>query len=299
MRTLFDTSELDTICDFIRFGLSQANATNLYYGHGTDNAQDDIVSLILESLYLPFDYDATYLQARLTHQEKKILTQNLQKRIVDRIPVPYITKKAYFCGLEFYIDERALIPRSPIAELIQQSFSPWIDLSRVNKIMDLCTGSACIAIACQYAFPDAEVDAVDLSKDALEVAQINLEKHRLSDEITLYQSDCFDDVPKQKYNIIVSNPPYVGAQEMQTLPQEYLHEPKFALETENNGLKIVEKIMRQADAYLEDDGILVVEVGNSDEALAHAFPDIPFTWLEFEAGGHGVFVLTKSQLQAL
>lgn len=293
---LKSTQDFNTIIDFLRFGISCANAEGLYYGHGSDNAKDDILALILSSLSLPFDCHETLLHAQLTKDEKIRLARQLSSRINDRIPVPYIINEANFCNLSFYVDERVLIPRSPIAELIQHQFSPWIDESRVTRILDLCTGSGCIAVACSYAFPDAAVDAVDISEKALQVAQINLESHDLEDSITLIQSDCFSNVPHTRYDIIVSNPPYVGADEMQTLPDEYLHEPKLALETGNNGLLIVEKILHQAHDYLTDEGILVVEVGNSDEALIDAYPAVPFTWLEFEAGGHGVFLLTKEQL---
>ncbi|GGI85744.1 50S ribosomal protein L3 N(5)-glutamine methyltransferase [Legionella impletisoli] len=290
------TKELDSILDFLRFGISKANEAGLYFGHGTDNAWDDILALILSTLSLPYDGHEMLLSARLTQEEKAQLTKRLERRILDRVPVPYLTHEAHFCGLMFYVDERVLIPRSPIAELIKQAFSPWIDANRVNRILDLCTGSACIAIACCYAFPEAKVDAIDISQDALAVAEINREQHVLEEQLTLIQSDCFNNLPKTRYDIIVSNPPYVGTEEMQTLPDEYLHEPKLALETEKNGLLIVEKILNEAHDYLNDEGILVVEVGNSEEALIEAYPDVPFTWLEFESGGQGVFLLTREQL---
>ncbi|KTD32973.1 N5-glutamine S-adenosyl-L-methionine-dependent methyltransferase [Legionella nautarum] len=292
------TTHFETIIDFLRFGISQAETANLYYGHGTDNAWDDMLALILTSLSLPIDCDPMLLQARLTAAEKQTLAYRLSRRIIDKLPVPYLTNEAYFCDLPFYVDERVLIPRSPIAELIKQQFSPWLEAERVERILDLCTGSACIAIACNYAFPDAHVDAVDISSEALEVAEINRERHGVQEVLTLIQSDCWSEVPKKHYDLIVSNPPYVGAEEMLTLPEEYLHEPRLALETKNNGLAIVEKILANAHDYLTEDGILVVEVGNSDEALVNAFPQIPFTWLDFEHGGHGVFLLTRQQLAA-
>lgn len=290
------THDFQTILDFLRFGLSRAHAEALYYGHGTDNAWDDMHALVLGSLSLPFDVDRMLLQARLTNEEKAMLCRQLERRITERVPVPYLTHKAYFCDLEFYVDERVLIPRSPIAELIRYQFSPWVTEEKVVRILDLCTGSGCIAIACCYAFPDALVDAVDISSDALDVAKINCERHGVQDILTLIQSDCFENVPYETYDLIVSNPPYVGHEEMETLPAEYRHEPTLALETENNGLAIVEKILRHAHLYLSDQGILVVEVGNSEEALIAAYPDVPFTWLEFERGGQGVFLLTKEQL---
>ncbi|KTC77017.1 50S ribosomal protein L3 N(5)-glutamine methyltransferase [Legionella brunensis] len=290
-------TEFETIIDFLRFGLSQANANNLYFGHGTDNAWDDMLALILESLHLPPDVDSLLLQARLTAAEKQVLVELLSRRIIDKVPVPYLTNKAYFCELPFYVDERVLIPRSPIAELIKQQFSPWLIAERVERVLDLCTGSGCIAIACSYAFPEAIIDAVDISPEALEVAAINCERHDLQDTVNLIESDCWANLPMARYDLIVSNPPYVGYEEMQTLPAEYRHEPKLALETENNGLAIVEKILARAHDYLTEDGILVVEVGNSEQALEEAFPKVPFTWLDFEHGGHGVFLFTRQQLK--
>jgi len=291
------TQDFKTIIDFLRFALSEANAKRLYYGHGTDNAWDDMSALVLGSLSLPHDVDPQLLQSRLTPDEKALLCKQLLRRIEERVPVPYLTHEAWFCGLSFYVDERVLIPRSPIAELINQQFSPWIEDAGVARVLDLCTGSACIAIACCYAFPDAQIDAVDISPDALEVAEINRQNHGVEEVLTLIESDCFDAVPTARYDIIVSNPPYVGHAEMQTLPDEFLHEPKLALETENNGLAIVEKILYGAIDYLSEHGILVVEVGNSEEALVQAYPDVPFTWLDFEHGGQGVFILTYQQLQ--
>ena len=292
-----ETQNFKSIIDFLRFGLSRANATNLYYGHGTDNAWDDMLALVLGCLDLPPDLAPMLMHAQLTSDEKSLLCQQLERRINDRVPVPYLTHESYFCDLSFYVDERVLIPRSPIAELIKQQFSPWIAEEDVEHVLDLCTGSGCIAIACCYAFPDAVVDAVDISPDALDVAEINLQRHGMQDVLTLIESDCFDAIPATQYDIIVSNPPYVGHDEMQTLPDEYLHEPTLALETTNNGLAIVEKILAHAHAYLSDHGILVVEVGNSEEALLEAYPNVPFTWLDFEQGGQGVFILTSQQLK--
>ena len=291
------TQDFQSIIDFLRFGLSRANAASLYYGHGTDNAWDDVLALVLGTLSLPLDIDPALLSARLTADEKALLAQNLKKRIVDRVPVPYLMHEAWFCGSMYYVDERVLIPRSPIAELINQHFSPWVDADNVLRILDLCTGSGCIAIACCQAFPDAEVDAIDISPDALTVAEINRQRHGVADQLSLIESNCFDSLPEKQYDIIVSNPPYVGSDEMKTLPCEYRHEPVLALETGNNGLAIVEKILRQAHKYLTEDGILVIEVGNSEEALMDAYPDVPFTWLDFEHGGQGIFLLTAQQIK--
>lgn len=293
---LKETEELSTVLDFLRFSLSCAINAHLYYGHGTDNAWDDMRSLVLRTLSLPYDIDPTLLNGRLTTSEKKHLCQQLEKRINQRVPVPYLIKEAYFCDLPFYVDERVLIPRSPIAELIKEQFSPWIDANQVHRVLDLCTGSGCIAIACCYAFPDAHVDAVDISSEALAVAAINREELDVEEQLTLIESDCFTNVPKVRYDLIVSNPPYVGKEEMQTLPDEFRHEPVLALETGNNGLAIVDSILKNAGAYLSEHGILVVEVGNSEDALSDAYPHVPFTWLEMSHGGQGVFLLTKQQL---
>lgn len=292
------TAHFNTIIDFWRFAISEANRHDLFYGHGTDNPASDTLALISGTLSLPIDFDPVFLQSQLTNEEKQRLTTQLSKRIIDRIPVPYLTNQAFFCGLPFYVDERVLIPRSPIAEMINEQFSPWIDANHVHQILDLCTGSGCIAIACSYAFPDASIDAVDLSTEALQVAEINCEQHHLdSDEVNLIKSDCWENVPFIQYDLIISNPPYVGDDEMATLPQEYSHEPVMALRTNENGLAIVEKILANAHGYLTEHGILVVEVGNSADALIDAYPNLPFTWIEFEHGGHGVFVLTREQLK--
>lgn len=291
-----ETDELLTILDFLRFSLSCATEAQLYYGHGTDNAWDDMRSLILRSLSLPYDLEPDLLHGRLTSTEKKHLCQQLEKRINQRVPVPYLIKEAYFSDLSFYVDERVLIPRSPIAELITAQFSPWIDAEDVHHVLDLCTGSGCIAIACCYAFPTALVDAVDISSEALAVAAINRDRLDVAEQLTLIESDCFAQVPQKKYDVIVSNPPYVSKEEMQTLPDEYRHEPVLALETTNNGLSIVETILRNASSYLSEHGVLIVEVGNSEEALCEAYPLVPFTWLDMSHGGQGVFLLSKQQL---
>ncbi len=288
-----------TINDYLRFGLTCANKANLHYGHGTDSAWDDIWMLITGSLFLPYDVNPILLNTAVTDTEKQLLANNLSQRIQHFMPVPYITSEAYFCDLSFYVDKRVLIPRSPIAELIKNQFSPWVDPLNVTKIMDLCTGSGCIGIACSYAFPDATISLVDISKDALDVAIINQNRHDLNDSIEIIKSDCFNEVPFAKYDIIVSNPPYVGTDEMQVLPKEYQHEPNLALEASNNGLSIVARILKDAHKYLNDDGILVVEVGNSADALIDAYPDVPFLWLDFENGGDGVFLLTAEQLRSL
>lgn len=288
--------ELDTIADFLRFGLTQANQGDLWYGHGTDNAWDDIYSLVLGSLKLPLDIDSIYLQTKLTMSEKQFLASQLKKRILDHVPVPYLINEAHFAGHPFYVDERVIIPRSPFAELIAQRFAPWVEAEQVHNVLDLCTGSGCIGIACAYAFPDAQVDAVDISAQALEVAEKNVHKHHLEDCVTLIQSDVWEHVPKKQYDLIVSNPPYVSEEEMQTLPKEYSYEPAIALMAKRKGLAIVDAILEKAKTYLAPHGVLVIEVGNTEDAIVEAYPDLPLTWLDLEAGGHGIFVLTADQL---
>ena len=290
-------TELKTIRDYIRLATSKFNAAGIYYGHGTDNAWDEAIALVLHTLHLPPDIDPAVLDARLLEEERKKLAELIDIRADKRIPVPYLTHEAYFSGLSYYVDDRVLIPRSPIAELIENQFAPWIEEEKVNHILDLCTGSGCIAIACAKAFPDAEVDASDISADALAVAKINVLRHGVEDQVKLIESDLFAALPKTKYDIIVSNPPYVSAEEMGELPQEYKHEPELALASGTLGLDAAIKILKIAREYLQPHGILVVEVGNSEHALAEQFPEIPFTWLEFQRGGGGVFLLTAEQLR--
>jgi ribosomal protein L3 glutamine methyltransferase len=290
-------TELKTIRDFIRFAISRFNAAGLYYGHGTDNAWDESIALVLHTLHLPHDVSPTVLDANLIQEEKAKLAELINLRVEKRIPVPYLTHEAWFSGLPYYVDERVLIPRSPIAELVERHFQPWIDPDHVHDILDLCTGSGCIAIACAKAFPDAMIDASDISADALVVAKINVLRHAVEDQVHLVESDLFASLPEKKYDIIVSNPPYVSTEEMFNLPMEYQHEPKLGLEAGKQGLDFAVRILRDANEYLNPHGILIVEVGNSEHALSEHFPDVPFTWLEFERGGGGVFILTAEQLR--
>jgi ribosomal protein L3 glutamine methyltransferase len=290
-------SELNTLRDFLRWTTSRFKEAGLFYGHGNDDAFNEASQLILSSLHLPVDeLPEVFLDARLTSDEKAALLDVIQKRIEQRIPLPYLTHEAWFAGLPFFVDERVLIPRSPFAELIDTQFEPWLsNPDNVHNILDLCTGSGCIAIALALAF-DARVDAVDISADALDVANINIKMHNLEDQVTAIQSDCWQALePQQQYDLIISNPPYVGAEEMATLPEEYRHEPASALEADNNGLALVEEILLKAADYLSDDGLLFVEVGNSDLAVDAAWPDTSFLWLDFDNGGHGIFMLTRAQ----
>ncbi|EOH0514930.1 50S ribosomal protein L3 N(5)-glutamine methyltransferase [Vibrio fluvialis] len=288
-------SELHTLQDMIRWTVSRFNAANLFYGHGTDNAWDEAVHLILPTLYLPIDVPPHVLNSRLTSSERLRVVERVIKRIKDRTPVAYLTNKAWFCGLEFFVDERVLVPRSPIGELIQAQFEPWL-VNEPSRIMDLCTGSGCIAIACAHAFPDAEVDAIDISADALQVAEQNIQDHGLEQQVFPIRSDLFRDLPKEQYDIIVTNPPYVDQEDMNSLPDEFKHEPELGLAAGTDGLKLVRRILANAPHYLTEKGILVCEVGNSMIHLMDQYPHIPFTWLEFENGGHGVFLLTREQL---
>lgn len=290
-------SELKTLRDFLRWTTSRFNEAGLFYGHGNDDAFNEASQLILSSLKLPVhELPEMFLDAQLSNAEKQSLIELIKKRIEQRIPLPYLTNQAWFAGLPFFVDERVLIPRSPFAELIETQFEPWLtNPDRVHAILDLCTGSGCIAIALALAF-DADVDAVDISADALTVAEMNIKMHNLEDQVTAIQSDCWQALePQQQYDLIISNPPYVGAEEMATLPEEYRHEPASALEAADNGLALVEEILLKAADYLSDDGLLFVEVGNSDLAVDEAWPDISFLWLDFEHGGHGIFMLTKAQ----
>ncbi|OEF23689.1 50S ribosomal protein L3 N(5)-glutamine methyltransferase [Vibrio rumoiensis] len=288
-------SELHTLQDMIRWTVSRFNAAGLFYGHGTDNSWDEAVQLILPTLYLPIDVPPHVLNSRLITSERLRIVERVIKRINERTPTAYLTNKAWFCGLEFYVDERVLVPRSPIGELIQQQFQPWL-IEEPTRIMDLCTGSGCIAIACAYAFEGAEVDAVDISLDALQVAERNIHDHGLEQQVFPLRSDLFNDIPEDKYHIIVTNPPYVDQDDMDSLPEEFKHEPELGLAAGSDGLKLMRRILADAPDYLADNGILICEVGNSMVHVMDQYPHIPFTWLEFENGGHGVFLLTREQL---
>ncbi len=287
--------ELLTINDMLRWALSRFYEAELYFGHGTDNAWDEAVALVLQSLHLPPDVDQRVLSARLTQTERKQILKLVKQRVRSRVPLPYLTHVAWFCGLPFYVDERVLIPRSPMAELIEQHFKPWFSEEGPQQVLDLCTGGGCIAIAIAHYLPDAEVTASDLSKEALAVATMNAEQHQVA--VEFIKSDLFDAIPEQQFDLIISNPPYVNLDEMKTLPKEYHHEPTMALKAEDDGLAIVDNILQVAPNYLTDDGYLIVEVGNSDETLVERYPDVPFVWLDFERGGSGVFLLSAQDLK--
>lgn len=289
-------AELRTLRDILRWGFTQFQRAELFYGHGTDNAWDEIIYLVLATLKLGPHLNPEWLDASLTREERVQVLQKIQQRINQRLPTAYLVNEAWFAGLPFYVDSRVLIPRSPMAELIEQKFSPWIDSERVESILDLGTGSACIAITCGYALPDAKIDAVDCSAEALTVALINVQRHLLSAHINLIQSNVFENLKEQHYDIIISNPPYVDAQDFAQLPPEYRHEPALALASGTEGLDVVVQLLEQSKQHLRKGGLLIVEVGNSKPALIQRFPHLPFVWLAFERGDAEVFLLTREQL---
>ena len=292
------TKQLHTVADFCRYGASQFNQAELFYGHGNDNAFSEALTLVMHALSLPDNLTEQVMTCRLLEQEKLVILSLFERRVTEQLPVAYITNLAYFAELPFYVDERVLVPRSPIGELIEQHFSPYFSEDKPpNRILDLCTGSGCIAIACASYFPEAEVDAVDLSIDALDVAEINIENHGLSEQVIPIQSDVFSGVIGQTYDLIVSNPPYVDQQDIDCLPAEYTHEPEMGLGCGEDGLDIVRIILAESAQQLNDDGILICEVGNSQIHVENLYPSVDFTWLTFERGGHGVFMLTKAQLE--
>ncbi|WP_346837003.1 50S ribosomal protein L3 N(5)-glutamine methyltransferase [Microbulbifer sp. SAOS-129_SWC] len=289
--------ELCTVLDFIRWGASRFSEANLWFGHGTDNAWDEAVLLVMHGLHLPPDSRPEVLQARLTMDERREVLGVLERRVNERLPAPYLTHEAHFCGLDFYVDERVLVPRSPIGELIRNGFQPWLKVEPL-AILDLCCGSGCIGIACAEAFPEARVDLADIDDGAIEVAQININRHHLNEEVRAVQSDLFSGLDGFSYELIVCNPPYVDARDLAEMPEEYRAEPGIALGSGDDGLDFTRRLLREAAHHLQPDGLLVCEVGNSWEALEQAFPQVPFTWLEFEDGGHGVFAIGREELLA-
>ncbi|MFU9136767.1 50S ribosomal protein L3 N(5)-glutamine methyltransferase [Erwinia tasmaniensis] len=287
--------ELHTIQDMLRWSVSRFSAAGIWYGHGTDNPWDEAVQLVLPSLYLPLDIPEDMRAARLTTSERNLIVERVIRRINERIPVAYLTNKAWFCGHEFYVDERVLVPRSPIGELISARFDGIIT-DEPQHILDMCTGSGCLAIACAYAFPLAEVDAVDISTDALAVTEQNIDAHGMMHNVTPIRADLFRELPKTPYDLIVTNPPYVDEEDMDDLPDEYRHEPVLGLAAGRDGLKLARRILANAPDYLSEKGVLICEVGNSMVHMVEQYPDVPFTWLEFTHGGDGVFMLTRQQI---
>jgi len=289
-------AELSIIRDYIRWGVSRFHQAELYYGHGMASALDEAVYLCLYALYLPHDFSEKYFDTALTTDEKQAVFNVLMRRVNEKLPAAYLTGEAWFAGLPFVVNENVLVPRSPIAELIEKQFAPWIEAEKVESILDLCCGSGCIGIASAYAFDCADVDMVDISEEAIEVAEENVARHQLDDRVCVIQSDLFENVPPRQYDIIVSNPPYVDAEDMASLPDEYHHEPELGLAAGEDGLDLVIPMLQQARQFLTDQGILLVEVGNSQFALQEAYPHVPFCWLDFERGGSGIFLITAQQL---
>jgi ribosomal protein L3 glutamine methyltransferase len=286
------------VLDLINRGARRLQRARVFYGHGTDNAFDESAALVFHALGLSHELGPDAYSKRVGAPAQQRAEELVSRRITERIPAVYLTHQTWFAGLPFHVDPRVLIPRSALAELIERQFTPWINPRQVKSVLDVGTGSACIAIACAKAFPRARVDAVDISGDALEVAAINVRKHRLGRRVRLVESDHFTRLADQTYDIIVSNPPYVGAREMRSLPPEYRHEPRIALAAGDSGLDSVRVILREAGGHLRPGGLLVVEVGNTEAAVRRAFRQLPFVWLDFERGGGGVFLLTAEQLHA-
>lgn len=288
---------LQTPRDCLRWAETSMRRHGIALGHGTDDYWDESLALMLHVLSLPWDSDPRLLDARLLPLEVEQFAALLRRRVNDRVPAAYLTGCGWFCGLEFKVDERVLIPRSPIAELIEQRFEPWLDPHQVSRVLDVGTGSGCIAIACAAAFPGALVDAVDISAEALAVCRQNIELHGAEQQVRPIHGDALS-VVEGRYDLIVSNPPYVDAADMASLPAEYRHEPPLALAAGDDGLDVVRTLLAGAAEHLTPNGILVVEVGNSQAAVELAWPEVPFTWLDFERGGQGVLLLTREQLEA-
>jgi len=291
------SAELSTIIDFIRFGASRFSAAGLSFGHSYDNALDEATQLVLHALHLPHDLSPVYGQARLVASERQEVLALLQRRIDERIPACYLTGEAWFAGLSFKSDARALVPRSPIAELIESGFEPWLGGRPVTRMLDLCTGSGCIAIAAAHYQPDWQVDAVDLSSDALALATENVERLHTAN-VRVLQSDMFASLDGEVYDLIVSNPPYVTHAETDALPAEYSHEPEMGLRAGDDGLDLVLEILRDAPDHLTEHGLLICEVGDSEQHLIKLLPELPFAWVEFKVGQMGIFVLEREDLLA-
>lgn len=289
--------DLITLRDWLRWGVSRFAEAKLFFGHGCDNAHDEAAWLILHALHLPSDRLDPYLDARLTRHERLAVLELLQQRIAKRLPAAYLTHEAWQAGLRFYVDERVLIPRSYFAELLVEGFAPWVeDPAAIASALDLCTGSGCLAILMAHAFPNAHIDATDLSADALEVARRNVADYHLEDRIRLVQGDLFAGLGKRKYDLIISNPPYVTAQAMRDLPPEYRHEPEIALAAGEDGLDIVRRILAEAKKHLTPQGLLAVEVGHNKEIVEAAFPNLPLVWLDTESGEGKIFLLRREDL---
>jgi ribosomal protein L3 glutamine methyltransferase len=291
------TEELFTIRDWLRFTVSRFEESGVFYGHGTDNAYDEAVWLVMSALHLPHDTLINFLDASLTEQERRHVAHLIERRVTERIPTAYLLREGWLRGYKFYVDERVIVPRSHIAELLEEQLSPWIEYPEmIESAADICTGSGCLGILLAHAFPNAAVDVVDISPDAINVANINIANYGLEERVTGIQSDMFKALKGKTYDLIISNPPYVDAQSMAALPQEYRNEPQLALGSGVAGLNHTHTLLREAPKHLNEGGLLVVEIGHNRDALLDAYPNLPFTWLEVEAGNKFVFLLTKEQL---
>lgn len=289
--------ELETLRDWLRFAVTRFTREGLAFGHGFDNAYDEAAYLLLHALALPLDRLDPFLDARLTTVERSEVAALMARRIDERVPAAYLTHEAWLGDFRFYVDDRVIIPRSFIAELLPDGFAPFVtEREAIGSVLDLCTGSGCLAVLLAHAFPSADIDAADISSDALAVAQRNVSEYGLADRINLIRSDLFDNLPGKSYDLIVSNPPYVTAAAMKMLPREYRHEPALALAGGDDGLDAVRTILAAAPRFLDPDGALVVEIGHGREAAEAAFPRMPFVWLETASAADSVFVLTREDL---
>jgi ribosomal protein L3 glutamine methyltransferase len=299
MKHFEDTESLITVRDWLRFAVSRFNEAQLFFGHGSDNAYDEAVYLILHTLHLPLDRLDPFLDASLTHGESEQVQAVIERRVRERLPAAYLTHEAWLGEHRFYVDERVIVPRSFIAELLNEQLAPWIESPDViEHVLDLCTGSGCLAILATDAFPHAQVDAADLSRDALEVAARNVADYGLQDRIELIESDLFASLDGRTYDVIISNPPYVNAESVAALPAEYQAEPALALGSGEDGLDATRQILAKAKAHLNPGGLLVVEIGHNRDALEAAYPTLPFTWLDTAGGDQFVFLLRREDLTA-
>ncbi|MDR2874973.1 MAG: 50S ribosomal protein L3 N(5)-glutamine methyltransferase [Methylobacillus sp.] len=290
-------NQLYTLRDWLRYAVSRFEEGGIFFGHGTQNSVDEAAWLILSALHLPHDTLETFLDAVLTETERRALAHLIERRVTERIPTAYLLREAWLGDFKFYVDERVIVPRSFIAELLRERLEPWIaNPEEVTAVADICTGSGCLAVLAAHAFPNAEVDAVDISADALTVAAKNIADYALQDHVHLLQSDLLDALAGCRYDIILSNPPYVDASAMQALPQEYRNEPDLALASGQDGLHHTRALLALAAEHLHPGGLLIVEIGHNRDALETAFPHLPFTWLEVSGGDQFVFMLTREQL---